>query len=114
MSFVKYFPNHLQRRNGAGSRSSLLSGRSEIGTRFSGTVRYEPMTYKLIVVVALAALGALFIVQNVTVVEIRFLFWSITMSRSLLIIFLLALGIAIGWLLHGYLRFRQRKSDSDG
>jgi putative membrane protein len=71
------------------------------------------MNYKLIVVVVLAALGALFIVQNVAVVEIQFLFWSITMSRSLLIVLLLVLGIAIGWLLHGYLRFRQRKTDHE-
>ena len=59
------------------------------------------------------ALGALFIIQNVAVVEIQFLFWSITMSRSLLIVLLLALGTAIGWLLHGYLRFRKRKADNE-
>ncbi len=71
------------------------------------------MNYKLIVIVVLAALGVIFIFQNVAVVEIQFLFWSITMARSLLVVLLLALGAAIGWLLHGYLRFRQRKTDYD-
>lgn len=72
------------------------------------------MNYKLIVVLFLAALGVIFIFQNIEVVQIHFLFWSFAMSRSLLVILLLSLGIAIGWLLHGYLRFRQRKTGNDG
>ena len=38
-------------------------------------------------------------------------FWSIQMSRLLLIFFLLAIGIIIGWFLHGYVK--QRKGESD-
>lgn len=72
------------------------------------------MNYKLIVVVVLCALGVIFIFQNIAVVQIQFLFWSITIPRSLLIIFLLALGAAIGWLMQGYMRFRQRKTGNDG
>jgi hypothetical protein len=33
------------------------------------------------------------------------------MSRSLLIFFLLAIGIIIGWFLHGYLKQRKGKSN---
>jgi uncharacterized integral membrane protein len=71
------------------------------------------MNYKLIVALVLAAFGVIFIFQNIAVAQIQFLFWSFTISQSLLIILLLALGIAIGWLLQGYLRRRQRRPDSD-
>jgi len=69
------------------------------------------MNYKLILILILAGLILLFIIQNFAVVEVQFLFWSIQMSRSLLIFFLLAIGIIIGWFLHGYLR--QRKGNSN-
>ncbi|MBU0681625.1 MAG: LapA family protein [Proteobacteria bacterium] len=60
------------------------------------------MHSKLVVSLILAGLAVLFVVQNVAVVEISFMFWSIAMSRALLIFFVLATGIVIGWLLHGY------------
>ena len=69
------------------------------------------MNYKLILILILAGLILLFIIQNVAVVEIQFLFWSIQISRSLLIFLLLAIGIIIGWFLHGYLK--QRKGESN-
>ena len=69
------------------------------------------MNYKLIFILILAGLAVLFLIQNVAVVEIQFLFWSIQMSRSLLIFFLLAIGIIIGWFLHSY--FKHRKGESD-
>jgi len=54
--------------------------------------------------IALIVLVILFIVQNVAVVEITFLFWSLQMSRALLIFFLLAIGMLIGWLLHAHFK----------
>jgi len=71
------------------------------------------MNYKLILNLFLAGLILLFIIQNFAVVEIQFLFWSIQMSRSLLIFFLLAIGVIIGWFLHGYLKQRNGKSNHD-
>jgi putative membrane protein len=68
------------------------------------------MNLKIISLVFLVFLGVLFIVQNVAIVEVQFLFWSIEMSQSLLIFLLLAIGIIIGWFLHGYYRFRKGKS----
>ena len=68
------------------------------------------MNFKLILILILAGLVVLFIIQNVAVVEIQFLFWSIQMSRSLLIFTLLAIGIIIGWSLHSYLKYRKGKS----
>jgi putative membrane protein len=70
------------------------------------------MNYKLILVLILTGLAVLFIIQNVAIVEIQFLFWSIQMSRSLLIFLLLAIGIIIGWFLHGYLKYRKGKSNN--
>ncbi len=69
------------------------------------------MNYKLILMLILAGLAVLFIIQNVAVVEIQFLFWSIQMSRSLLMFLLLAIGITIGWFLHGYLKHKKVKSE---
>jgi uncharacterized integral membrane protein len=68
------------------------------------------MHIKLVFSLILAFLALLFVIQNVAVVEISFMIWTISMSRSLLIIFLLAIGILIGWLLHSY--FMHRRNDS--
>jgi lipopolysaccharide assembly protein A len=69
------------------------------------------MSYKLILILTIAGLVCLFIIQNIAVVDVQFLFWSIQMSRSLLIFFLLAIGIIIGWFLHGYISQRKGKSN---
>ncbi|MFA4915385.1 MAG: LapA family protein [Syntrophales bacterium] len=69
------------------------------------------MNYKLVLILIVAGLVVLFLIQNVAVVEIQFLFWSIQISRALLIFFLLAIGIIIGWFLHGYLEYRKNKPD---
>ena len=60
------------------------------------------MNVKITSILVLVALVVLFVIQNITVVEINFLFWSLQMSRALLIFFLLAIGIVIGWLLHSH------------
>jgi len=65
------------------------------------------MNTRLIIILVISALAVLFIIQNVTVVEIQFLFWSMQMSRSLLIFLLLAIGTIIGWVLRGYLQHRR-------
>jgi len=67
------------------------------------------MNFKLILTLILVGFAVLFIFQNVVVVEIRFLFWTLSMSRSLLLFFLLAIGVIIGWLLHGYSLHRKKK-----
>ncbi|MDP2945285.1 MAG: LapA family protein [Atribacterota bacterium] len=69
------------------------------------------MNFKLILALILAGFAVLFIVQNVVVVEIRFLFWTLSMSRSLLTLFLLAIGVIIGWLLHSYSLYQKKKVD---
>lgn len=72
------------------------------------------MNYKMFIVLILAGLAVLFIFQNVAIVEIQFLFWAVQMSRSLLMLLLLAIGIIIGWFLHGYIRHRKNRSETEG
>ena len=58
---------------------------------------------KLVISLVTAGLVVLFLIQNTVVVEVRFMFWSISMSRSLMIFFLFAFGILSGWFLHSHL-----------
>lgn len=67
----------------------------------------DSMNYKKILIIILAGLAFLFIIQNMAVVEIQFLFWSVGLSRSLVILLLLAVGIAIGWFLHSFINHRR-------
>lgn len=60
------------------------------------------MNIKAYIGLALLLLVVVFIVQNATVVDIRFLLWNISMSRSLMIFFVLAIGIIIGWFTAGH------------
>lgn len=66
------------------------------------------MNYKLTIISVLAGIALLFILQNVAIVEIQFLFWAIRMPRSLLVVLLLAIGMAIGWFLHSFIRHRNK------
>lgn len=69
------------------------------------------MYSKIISFAILAVLSVLFIVQNIAIVEIQFLFWSLKISQSLLVFLLLVIGTAMGWFLHGYYKHRKyRKS----
>jgi putative membrane protein len=68
------------------------------------------MNYKLIFSLFIAGMAVSFIIQNVTVVDLKFLFWTLSMSRALLMSLILSTGIIIGWLLHSY--FKRLKSVS--
>jgi uncharacterized integral membrane protein len=67
------------------------------------------MSFKLIFILILIGLAALLIIHNVAAVEVRFLFWSIAMSRALLIVFALVIGFVSGWIVHGSLALRRSK-----
>lgn len=71
-------------------------------------------TIRLYAVLALIALGTVFIVQNTEVVEVRLLFWTVAMSRALLIVFLLLLGFVLGWLLRGHFSHRKEQKRLEG
>jgi len=60
------------------------------------------MNIKAYIGLALLLIIVIFIVQNAAVVDIQFLFWKVSMSRSLMIFFVLAIGIVIGWITTGH------------
>jgi putative membrane protein len=62
------------------------------------------MNFKLILSIVMAGMAVLFIIQNVTVVDMKFLFWTLSMSRALLMSLILSVGIILGWLLHSYFK----------
>ena len=72
------------------------------------------MNFKLLASLVLTCFLVLFITQNVEVVEIRFMFWQLSMSRSLLIFFLLTIGVLVGWLMNSLFTHRSNKSKIEG
>lgn len=67
------------------------------------------MNIKLALLLVLTTLAVVFVAQNIAAVEISFLFWSASISSSLLIFFTLLFGFLIGWYLNDYLRYRKYK-----
>jgi len=53
---------------------------------------------------AMLLLVVVFILQNTTVVTVKFLFWDFTVSRALMVFFVLAAGIGVGLALPALLR----------
>jgi len=69
------------------------------------------MNFKLILILFLSSLVAIFVAQNVTEVEIGLLFWETSMPTALLIIFMLLFGFLLGWSLHSYLAYRKSRDE---
>jgi putative membrane protein len=67
------------------------------------------MNVKLILSLILVGLAVIFIIQNVAVVEIQFLFWTMSMSRALFMFFLLAIGLLTGWVGRGFAIQRKKQ-----
>lgn len=60
------------------------------------------MKPKIILGVILAGFALLFIIQNISVIDIRFMFWTLSISSALLMVLLCLTGAFLGWLLHSY------------
>ncbi|MFC1838133.1 lipopolysaccharide assembly protein LapA domain-containing protein [Thermodesulfobacteriota bacterium] len=54
-------------------------------------------SYKRLIAIFAACLVVIFIIQNAAVVEVQIFFWTIAMSRVLLMLIFLAIGIIAGW-----------------
>lgn len=61
-------------------------------------------------ILILIGLTALFGLQNTSVVNVRFLFWTLSMSQIVLILILLAVGMLLGWLAHSAWQHRHRRA----
>jgi lipopolysaccharide assembly protein A len=56
-------------------------------------------TFKISCIVVLLVLAAVFIYQNTAVMQLNFIFWSVSMSACLMLLIVLFTGIIIGLLL---------------
>ncbi len=66
---------------------------------------------KMVLSLAGLAMFLIFVIQNTEAVDVESLFWSFQTRRALLLFIVLAVGIGIGWILHGWPR--RGRSDSD-
>jgi len=57
------------------------------------------MTPKRVALLVVFFLFAIFVVQNVEVMEVRFLFWRTGASRALVLVSTFGLGLLAGWLM---------------
>jgi uncharacterized integral membrane protein len=63
----------------------------------------------LIVALVVFVLVVIFAAQNSEVVPVKFLFWSVAMSRATLLFLVFAAGLGSGWLLRSFLHIRRRR-----
>lgn len=70
------------------------------------------MKFKTIFFGLLALLFIIFVFQNVDTVDIRFLFWTAYIPRSIFIIVLICIGMGLGWYLRSLLYNRAKRSSS--
>ncbi len=73
------------------------------------------MPVKTIVFIVIAILIVIFTIQNTQVVDIQFFLWKASISRALVILSTLFIGIILGWLITwtGYFR-RKRTAKGEG
>jgi putative membrane protein len=55
--------------------------------------------FRNIIFIFLIGVVVIFVLQNTQVVEVRFLFWTVSMSRALMLFGTLAIGLVGGWLM---------------
>ncbi len=54
------------------------------------------MKIKAVIALVLIGLVAIFAIQNATTVDVKFLLWSLSIPRALLVVALLAVGFILG------------------
>lgn len=59
--------------------------------------------------VIIGVLVIIFMIQNVETVDIRFLTWTITIPRAIMILVVFVVGIALGWVVKSIGNIRKRK-----
>jgi uncharacterized integral membrane protein len=62
-------------------------------------VKGDTMKLKTIIAIILAVLALVIVIQNTQVVSLQLFFWQVYMSRIVLIILMLAIGVAIGYII---------------
>jgi len=72
------------------------------------------MDRRLVAALLIALALFVFVAQNTEVVRVDLLFWSVSMSQALLVVLVLAIGMALGWLLHAAYRLHRRRRSRAG
>lgn len=70
------------------------------------------MKIKLILISALVSISLIIIFQNTEIIPVRLLFWTVSMSRIILILFFLLLGFIIGLLLAAVMMKKEDRKHS--
>lgn len=70
------------------------------------------MNLKMYITLFLLLLVVIFTVQNATAVTVNFLFWKLEISRSLLIFFVLIIGVIVGWISHSHMPHAKSRKPS--
>jgi Na+/H+ antiporter NhaA len=71
------------------------------------------MNSKLVIIIAVLFIFALFIVQNAQVVMVSFLFWKVEASRAIVLMVTFVLGLFTGWILTQIFRKPKNHKSSD-
>jgi putative membrane protein len=66
--------------------------------------------FRNIIFIFLIGWVVIFVLQNTQVVEVRFLFWTVSMSRALMLFGTLAIGLVGGWLMKVPQRGKAKKN----
>lgn len=65
--------------------------------------------FKFILGIVIGILAVVFLLQNTAEIQVTFLAWTLTMSRALILLVMLAAGFLIGLTLGNISRRRRRK-----
>jgi uncharacterized integral membrane protein len=57
------------------------------------------MNSKLVIIIGVLFVFALFIVQNAQIVTVSFLFWKVEASRAIVLMVTFVLGLFTGWIM---------------
>jgi uncharacterized integral membrane protein len=71
------------------------------------------MNKRLIISLVLICLVVILLIQNAEIVEIEIFFWTIAVSRVLLMVILLFVGVLVGWFLKNYFIHRGDAEDEE-
>ena len=63
---------------------------------------------KFVVGTIIGVMALIFVLMNAELIDLRLYFWTVTVSHSIMLILVLTIGIAIGYILNGV---RIRKSN---
>lgn len=67
------------------------------------------MNLKLMSALVLVGIVLIFVIQNATVVEVKLFFWSVEISRALLMFIVFSVGIIVGWFSRSFLNFQREE-----